>query len=130
MRLPGLMNRKGEDTPERPHRLCCFTLIPERRPIVSKNQIEEVIKELGGSVSKPSKKKTKKRGTHRRTESEVDAEAQAIAQKLGTEIKKVKVEKNNGGKLITLICHSVIKDKGHIWLAISEPRHFDCKDDD
>ena len=131
MRLPGLMNCKGENTPERPHRLCCFTEIPERRPIVSRSQIEEVIKELGGSVKKAPAKKTRKQGTHRRTEAEVDAEAQAIAQKLGTEIKKgSRFEKEQRVKLYTLICPFCHQDKGHIWLAYSGAKTFDCKDDD
>jgi hypothetical protein len=130
MRLPGTQNCKGEHTPERPHRLCCFTEIPDRRPIVSRAQIEEVIKELGGSIKKAPGKKTRKQGTHRRTEAEVDAEARAISEKLGTEIKKIKVEQNNGGKLYTLICPFCHQDKGHIWLAYSGAKTFDCKDDD
>ncbi len=49
-RLPGTVNRKGEATAERPHRLARIVSAPEELAAVSPEQVEAVIAEAGGDL--------------------------------------------------------------------------------
>ncbi len=43
LRLPGTMNRKGEDTPDRPHRMCRLVGVPETLKVLDPDKVRALI---------------------------------------------------------------------------------------
>jgi hypothetical protein len=106
-RFPGTLNRKGDDTPQRPHRVARFIDVPPQLEVVTREQLEQV----AGAVDSSAKDKTNEQAS-------LSAELQQVLKAL--EQRGITVKQDGDGKHILSECVFDSSHSGGTSVAIIE----------